>query len=330
MIFKSYIVEKNYSQIERTQSILFYGENNGLKSFFKRFIKNNNEQSKIISFLQDEILSNTNLLFNELDNLSLFEEKKIIFIENANDKILKVIGNHLDSKLNNQLFLFAEILDKKSKLRNFFEKSKTYGTVPCYADNAATIQKIIREQLKNFEGLSNLNLNIILEACDNDRNKVYNEITKITSFFEDKKIKTENLSRLVNSPRIDDFNLLKDEVIKGNKHETNKLLNSTVIDQDRGVYYLSLINQRFYKLMDVLRFKKGNNFEEAVNSLKPPVFWKDKQNIIDQAKVWNIKKIQIILKELFDLEIIFKSKGNINKDTLIKKLLIDVCYLANS
>ena len=107
------------------------------------------------------------------------------------------------------------------------------------------------------------------------------------SFFEDKKIKTEDLSRLVNSPRIDDFNHLKDEVIKGNKHESNKLLNSTVIDQDRGVYYLSLINQRFYKLMDVLRVKKGNNFEDAVNSLKPPVFWKDKQNIIDQAKLWN-------------------------------------------
>ncbi len=330
MNFKSYILEKNYSQIEKTQSILFYGENNGLKNFFKKLIKNNNKQTKIISFLQDEILSDANLLFNELDNLSLFEEKKIIFIENVNDKILKIIGNHLEGKLNNQLFIFAEILDKKSKLRNFFENSKSYGSVPCYADSTITIRKIIQEQLINYQGLSTLNLNIILEACGNDRNKVYNEINKIVSFFEDKKIKTESLSRLVNSPRIDDFNNLKDEVIKGNKHETNKLLNSTVIDQDRCVYYLSLINQRFYKLMDILRIKKGSNFEEAVNNLKPPVFWKDKQNIIDQAKVWNTKKIQIILKELLDLEIILKSNGSINKDTLIKKLLIDVCFLANS
>ena len=159
---------------------------------------------------------------------------------------------------------------------------------------------------------------------------MFNEIDKITSFFEDKKIKTESLSRLVNSPRIDDFNNLKDEVIKGNKHETNKLLNSTVIDQDRSVYYLSLINQRFYKLMEILRIKKGNNFEDAVNNLKPPIFWKDKQNIIDQARVWNVNKIQIIFKELFDLEIIFKSNGNINKDLLLKKLLVDVCNTANS
>ena len=330
MIFKSYIIEKNYSQIEKTKSILFYGENDGLKKFFKKLIEENNKQSKSISFLQDEILKNANLLFNELNNLSLFEENKIIFIENANDKIFNVLEKNLKGNLNYQLFVFSEILDKKSKLRNFFEKSKSYGTIPCYADNTITIQKLIQAQLKDYQGLSNLNLNIILEACGNDRNKVYNEIGKITSFFEDKKIETDSLSRLVNSPRVDDFNDLKDQVIKGNRHETNKLLNSTVIDQDKGVYYLSLINQRFYKLMDILKIKKGNNFEDAVNNLRPPVFWRDKQNLIDQAKMWNTKKIQIILKELFNLEIIFKSKGNVNKDTLIKKLLIDVCYLANS
>jgi len=330
MNFKSYIVEKNYSQIKKTQSILFHGENNGLKNYFKKLIKINNKQSKVVSFFQDEILNNTNLLFNELNNLSLFEENKIIFIENVNDKLLKIIEKNSEGILNYQLFIFADILDKKSKLRNFYEKSKSYGSIPCYADNAITIQRIIQEQLKDYQGLSNLNLNIILEACGNDRNKVFNEIDKITSFFEDKKIRTESLSRLVNSPRIDDFNNLKDEVIKGNKHETNKLLNSTVIDQDRSVYYLSLINQRFYKLMEILMIKKGNNFEDAVNNLKPPIFWKDKQNIIDQARVWNAKKIQIIFKELFDLEIIFKSNGNINKDLLLKKLLIDVCNTANS
>tara|TARA_B100001248_G_scaffold247554_1_gene219142 strand:+ start:1791 stop:2786 length:996 start_codon:yes stop_codon:yes gene_type:complete len=330
MNFKSYLIEKNYSQIEKTRSILFYGENIGLKNFFKKLIKNNNKQTKIVSFLQDEILHNANLLFNELSNLSLFEEKKIIFIENTNDKILKVIENTLEGVLNYKLFIFAEILDKKSKLRSFYEKSNVYGAVPCYADNTITIQRIIQEQLKNYQGLSNFNLNIILEACGDDRDKIYNELDKITLFFENKKIETEDLLKLLNSPRIDDFNYLKDEVIKGNKNETNKLLNSTVIDQDRSVYYLSLINQRFYKLMDILRVKKGNNYEDAVNNLKPPIFWKDKKNIIDQAKLWNSKKIQIILKKIFDLEIIFKSNANINKDILIKKLLIDVCYLANS
>ena len=330
MNFKSYLIEKNYSQIEKIKSVLFYGENIGLKKYFKKLIEQKNKSSKVLNFLQDEILSNTNLLFNELDNLSLFEEKKIIFIENANDKILKIVENHLEGNLNYQLYFFSEILEKKSKLRAYFEKSKTYGSVPCYADNSITIQRILQEELKNFEGVSNVNLNIILESCNNDRIKVYNEIEKIKSFFQNKIIDSENLTKLVNSPKIDDFNYLKDAAIKGNKSETNKLLNTTIIDQDKSVYYLSLINQRLLKLIDILKIKRESNIENVINTIKPPIFWKDKQNIIDQVKIWNIKKIQIILKKLYEFEITVKSNGNISKDLLLKKLLIDVCDMANS
>ena len=138
------------------------------------------------------------------------------------------------------------------------------------------------------------------------------------------------MSKLLNSPSIDDFNSLKDEVIKGNKHQTNKLIDITLVDQDKGIYYLSLINQRFYKLIDILKIHKRGNIDDAINNIKPPIFWKDKQNIIEQAKVWDIKKIQFILKKLFDLEITFKSNANVNKNILLKKLLIDVCNLANS
>lgn len=330
MLFKSYLIEKNYSQIEKTKSILFYGENNGLKNFFKKFIRTNNKKSKVISFLQDEVIGNPTLLFNELENLSLFEERKIIFIENANDKLLKIIEKYLEGELNFQLIIFSEALEKKSKLRSFYEKSKKYASVPCYPDNLISIQNIIQNELKNFQGLSSINLNIILEACGNDRIKVYNEIDKIISFFDDKKITTENLSKLLNSPSIDDFNSLKDEVIKGNKHQTNKLIDITLVDQDKGIYYLSLINQRFYKLIDILKIHKRGNIDDAINNIKPPIFWKDKQNIIEQAKVWDIKKIQFILKKLFDLEITFKSNANVNKNILLKKLLVDVCNLANS
>ena len=106
MNFKSYLIEKNYSQISKIKAILFYGENIGLKKHFKRLIRTYNKEVKIITFLQDDILNDENVLFNELNNLSLFEEKKILFIENANDKIFKILENYLDDNLNFQLFFF--------------------------------------------------------------------------------------------------------------------------------------------------------------------------------------------------------------------------------
>lgn len=330
MNFKSYLIEKNYSQLAHLKSSLFYGENIGLKKSFKKLIKTNNKQAKIIILLQDEVLKDSNLLFNELNNLSLFEEKKIIFIENANDKIFKILEGYLNGDLNSYLYLFSEILDKNSKLRTFYEKSKIYGSIPCYPDNEITIQKIINHELKDYEGVTNINLNIILYACNNDRIKVYNEIDKIKSLFHDKKLTSEKLIKLVNSPMSDDFNHLKDAALKGNKSETNKLLNSTIIEQDRSMYYLSLLNQRLHKLFNILIIKERGSIESAINNIKPPIFWKDKQNIIDQAKIWNMQKIKLAMKELFELEITLKSNSNINKNLFIKKFLIDICYYANS
>ena len=67
-----------------------------------------------------------------------------------------------------------------------------------------------------------------------------------------------------------------------------------------------------------------------MSKLKPPVFWKDKENFIAQAKKWNISKIKFFLKETYNLEIEIKSNATISKNILIKKLIIDLCAAASS
>ena len=79
MIYKSYEIEKNLENAN-SKMLLFYGENLGLKNDFKKNIKNIYSKSEIIFFNQEEIIKNENLLFNEIRNDSLFQEKKIFFI----------------------------------------------------------------------------------------------------------------------------------------------------------------------------------------------------------------------------------------------------------
>ena len=123
MLVKSYLLEKNLNIIERKNLVLFYGENLGLKNNFKKKIKNANKDFKIITFFQEEVLNNIESFFNELNNISLFENKKIYFIEQANEKILETIEILNNKKYERKIVLFSEILEKKSKLRNFFEKA---------------------------------------------------------------------------------------------------------------------------------------------------------------------------------------------------------------
>ena len=106
-----------------------------------------------MNFNQEEIIKNQEKFLSEISNLSLFEKKKIYFINDCNDKILEFIKEN--EKVNNKLiYLFSNILDKRSKLRNHFEKAKNIAIIPCYADNEITIKKIILNKLKGFKGLS--------------------------------------------------------------------------------------------------------------------------------------------------------------------------------
>ena len=330
MIIKSYLLEQNLEQLKQFSIYLFYGENQGLKNEFKEKIKKF-ENKEILNLFQEEIIKNKNLLFNEIKNTSLFNQKKIILINEADNKIVEIIEEIKEIIKEEKIYIFSNNLDKKSKLRNFFEKDKKLGLVACYPDNEITIRKIIINRLKNFGNLTNDIINTIIQATDNDRNKVNNEIEKIISCFSDKKIDQSKLISLLNLKTNEDFDKLKDEVFKGNKKEANILLSSTVFDSSYSIYYLNIINQRINKLKEIIKLKnENNNIETLVNNLKPPIFWKDKPVIIHQAKKWTEKKLNAALKNSYNVELKIKSNSFINKELLVKKLLKDICVQATS
>ncbi len=328
MIHKSYLIEDNLS-ILKNNLALFYGENLGLINQFKEKIILTNKRSLFVRFTQDEILKNEDIFFDEIKNISLFDEKKIIFIQDAGDKILKLLEEIIPAVGENKIFLFASLLDKKSKLRSFFEKSKEADIIPCYQDNELSIRKIITNNLKDFTGVNNQVVNTIIESCNNDRVKLKNEIGKIKTFFSQKKIILSELNKLLNIRQNDDFNLIKDFALNGNKIKTNALLNNTIIEPEKSIYYLSTINQRLTRLKQVTK-KQNINLETAINDLKPPVFWKDKPNFIEQAKMWNTNKLNRAMKNTYNVELIIKTNSNLDKQVILKKLLVDICNLANA
>ena len=327
MIYKSYQVEQNINLI-KNNLVLFYGENLGLKNEFK-FKICKESKAKIIKLTQSEILINKDNFHNEVNNLSLFNNKKIFIISDVNDKIVPIIDDVSLNLEDKKFYLFADILDKKSLLRKFFEKNNVADIVPCYPDGDIEIKKLILQYLNKYSGITQEVLNLILDNCGTDRIKLTNELNKIDSFFIEKKIDLENLKELLNLKTNDDFNKLKDFVLSGNKAKTNKYLTSTTIENEKTVFYLMLINQRLNKLKQISLIRK-KNIEQAINELKPPVFWKDKSNILQQAKLWDNYKINKYLNKSYEIEKYLKSNFIINKKIIFKHFLLDMCNGANA
>ena len=329
MIYKSYLAEQNKSFITENNLVLFYGENLGLKNDFKKKIFNS-VKDKVIRKNQEEILKNKGNFFEEVLNVSLFGENKIFLIDDVNDKFIDIF-HEIENKIDhNKIFLFSNILDKKSKLRNYFEKSKELNAVACYQDNIITIKKIVQNELSSYDNLNNENINIIAENCNLDRDKLYNEIEKVKIYFSSLKIDTEKLKILLDLKVNEDFNLIRDEAINGNKVQINRLLSDTVLDNDKKIMYINTFNQRFYKLAEILKNMNNSRIETIVENIKPPIFWKDKPTIINQLKKWNSKKINTVLKKSYDIELRLKSNSDINHNLLVKMLILNICQLANA
>ena len=330
MIIKSYIIENEINKITDFTSILFYGVNVGLKKLFKDSVKTTNKKNLILNFSQEELIKDKELIFNEINTSSLFQDKKIIIIDQATDKIFLTLQNSIEKIQNNQIIVFSENLDKRSKLRNYFEKQDNCAAVACYEDNEISIIKLIMNKLNGYKGLNTNNINLIMENSGLNRVKLINEINKIITFFENKTIDDKKLESLLNIKINEDFNILKDEAINGNRSKTNRLLSETSMEEDKNILYLNTINQRLNKLNEVLTHAKNSSLELAMTQLKPPIFWKDKSIFLSQAKKWDSKKIKNTLNQTYNLEIKIKSNSLINKNILIKKLLLDICERANS
>ena len=329
MIFKSYLLEENFKLLDKNLN-LFYGENIGLLNSFKIKIKKNYNEAELINFTQDEIIANKQGFQTEIENQSLFSEKRIFIISQVTDKILELQNDILKASENNKFYLFANLLEKKSKLRKYFEDNVNCGAIACYEDNEISLRKIALTKLKKFQPISQRTINMIVENCNGSRIKLYNELNKIIIFFNEEKLNDEIISRLLNISENDNFNSLKNAALNGNNALTNKLLSETIIEEDKTIMYLSIINQRINQISQINENTQKISDEKVLLKVKPPIFWKEKPNFIQQIKKWKKNKTILLQTKIYELEILIKKTSNLNKSNLIKKFLVDICILANA
>ena len=120
MILKSY--EITNINLHKNNLVLFYGKNEALKDQAINLI---NKNKQIFIFDEKEILENQNNFLETISTKSLFEEEKTILIKRASDKILKIIEYIYSKNLKDiNIIVNSDELEKKSKLRSFFEKKK--------------------------------------------------------------------------------------------------------------------------------------------------------------------------------------------------------------
>jgi len=326
MILKSYLIEKDIALLDKYFITLIYGENIGMKDDIKNEIKKFFKNYENISFNQDEILKDYRILSEQVDNTSLFSQKKIIFISEVSDKIKDLISEILkNQKSDIKMFLFAQNLDKKSTVRKIFEKNKEAGIIACYQDNERTLSDYVRKKLEGYTGLSQQMINFLINNSGLNRKTLFHEINKIKSLFSDKKIDIQKLPELLNNNNNLDFDDVRDYCLCAEKEKLNYSLGSVTFQNENTYFYLGILGARIEKLLNLnYLLKKEKNLDKTIDTIKPPIFWKDKPIFNKQMKKWNIKKLKEAKEILFKTELQIKKNSNLNNNVLLKNLIINL------
>ena len=331
MIVKHFELSKNIT--EKNKFFLLYGNNSGLineiiNSNLKPFL-----YKKIFNYDENEIINNLSDFKEEILNKSFFENEKLVIISRSTDKLYKVIEEIIEKKVEDlAIILISGNLEKKSKLRNFFEKNKNTICIPFYEDNERSLFSIIQNFLKEKKILiSKESINLIIQRCGGDRINLYNELQKIENFSKNKKkIDIEDIAKLTNLSENLNFNELVDNVLAKNLRKTLYILNENNFASEDTILILRIFLIKLKRLLKIKsQVEMENNVENVIRNFKPPIFWKEKEILKKQVGILSYQNIKDLIVKTNNLELIVKKNPAISIN-LITNFIIEQGAVANN
>ena len=327
MIVKAFEIKKIKG---KHKFFLFYGENQGFKNQLidDEFKKKNLESCYF--YEENEILNNKETFFSNLLTKSFFENEKLIIINRATDKIKELV-EEIVKKNPEEVILIVNggTLEKRSKLRSFFEKSKLTVCVPFYEDNAQTLSTITSQFFReNNIQISQQIINLIVGRSRGDRQNLKNELEKIKNFSQNKKkIEIEDILKLTNLAENYSVSELIDSCLSKNKKKTINVLNENNYSQEDCILITRTMLIKTKRLVRLCKEQaKINNLDATIAGFKPPIFWKDKEIIKQQIKNWSYNKAKSLLYEINEVELLIK-KNPVNSINILSNFIIEKTYI---
>ena len=312
MIIKSFEFEKIKSK--KYKSILLYGVNQGLKD---EIIKNTilkDFSGEILKYNETEAIEKSEIILESFLNGSLFDKQKIILISRCSNKIYSFIEKFLGKEISQaMLVLNSENLDKKSKLRALYEKSKDLVCVPFYEDNQQSLGIFANKYLQNKNiKLSREILNLIIERSQGDRGNLKNELQKIENLSLSKKnIFNEDIINITNLAENYTVFELVDNYLAKNQKKVSNIINENNFENDDSIIILRTLLSRSKRLLKLKNMQNVNkSIDDTIAVCKPPIFWKEKDIVKQQMSNWSEDEVKKKIFEISNLEILIKKNSS--------------------
>ena len=283
-----------------------------------------------------EFKNNPRVLHDNINTLSVFSEKRFILLDLMHISVSKslesIVLESVKTENKNYLLLIKATNLKVNFFIKYFQNLNNAILVPCYEEKINTIQSKLldlfsKHKIKFKEAFVK---NLIHKFSENSLTNEM-EIEKLDIFLTNNKNVTEEMIFTLIS-RNDDINLNKiiENCSNGNPREAIRIFENIYENQMTSMTLIRMFFNHFKLLEKVLLlFENNKNLINVIENIKPPIFFKKKDFVIFQCKVWNLKLINIILTRLIELELKCKLNHTIEK-TLLSQFILSTSVLARN
>lgn len=255
---------------------------------------------------------------------SLFKDKKLILIENIfknkefKDAFLKEINLFLSTE-NIILISEDEKIKKNDSLFSFLIKNTKHQEFELL--KPFQIKKWIEKKVKeNGFSIEEEALNLL--ATSNDLWKINNEIKKLISFSDNKKITKKNVLILTNIETETDIFKTIEAISKKNKKQAISLLYNHLKKGESPLYLLSMISYQFKNLIILKELVDQNfSFHELIkkSQLHPFVIKKS----LPLLNLFSFPELKNIYSKLFQIDTNIKI-GKIEAEAGLEILIAEI------
>tara|TARA_Y100000385_G_scaffold124805_1_gene129733 strand:- start:728 stop:1750 length:1023 start_codon:yes stop_codon:yes gene_type:complete len=330
LIRENQLIQSFKEQKTNYVPLLLYGSNEGLIRENYNKLKNifNQASYEEISVIGKSISEQPEILIDEIKTVSMFNDHKIITIDQPIDKNVEIFEEAFAMLPSNTLIIvLANNLKKTSKIRKFFENSKNLFACANYEDDLRSNSQQIQTLEKYIGKTLNKDIkNYLNQNLSSDRMISNHEVDKIILlYYENNTIpELEEIKLIFNDNSDLGLSKISQLAFSGKPNKVSINLNRIFAE---GVNPIAVVRTMLNYVQRIqvtqIALKKTNDFESAIKSLKPPVFWKDKDNFKLHCKKWPINETILNFNLLVNTELSCKADYNLT-NILCERALINI------
>lgn len=278
-----------------------------------------------------ELAADPARLSDEVAAISLTGGRRLIRVRDAGDNISKIVAAVLAESLGDTLtVLQAGQLTPRSSLRKLAEKDAAAAAIPCYADDAGSLDLVIRETLASHDvRISGDAAGWLVGRLGSDRAVSRNEIEKLALYAgPGEEVDLETAMACIGDSASESLEDLIYAAGDGDSNAVDLGLMRCFQAGSTSVGILRSMTNHLMKLESAgVRIQQGEDAGVVLKSLRPPIFYKLERRFRGQLRIWQGGALARALQLTLDAELNCKRTG-VPEDLICGRALLQIASLA--